>query len=186
MFLHLSFFFGGGGFISWHVKFPGQGSNLCHSSNLSHCSDNARSLTCSGVPGIFKKLLFWKISNMNKRRNELPYTPFPSFRNSRYVASLVSQSCLFPPPPAFFWWSILFYFILFFFFFLGPHPQHMEVPRLGDRIGAVAVGLHHSQDNARPEPRLQLTPQLTATLDAWPTEQGQGPNPHSYGYKSAS
>ena len=58
----------------------------------------------------------------------------------------------------------VFYFI--FFFFLGPHPQHMEVPRLGDRIGAVAVGLHHSQDNARPEPRLQLTPQLTATLDA--------------------
>ena len=26
-------------------KFLGQGSNLCHSSNLSHCSDNARSLT---------------------------------------------------------------------------------------------------------------------------------------------
>ena len=25
-------------------KFPGQGSNLCHSSDSSHCSDNARSL----------------------------------------------------------------------------------------------------------------------------------------------
>jgi len=27
-------------------KFPGQGSNLHHSSNLSHCSGSARSLTC--------------------------------------------------------------------------------------------------------------------------------------------
>ena len=27
-------------------KFPGQGSHLCHSSNPSHCSDNAGSLTC--------------------------------------------------------------------------------------------------------------------------------------------
>ena len=26
--------------------------------------------------------------------------------------------------------SSLFLFFFFFFFFLGPHPQHMEVPRL--------------------------------------------------------
>ena len=34
-----------------------------------------------------------------------------------------------------------------------------------DRIGAVATGLHHSHSNARAEPCLQPTPQLTATLD---------------------
>ena len=27
--------------------------------------------------------------------------------------------------------DILFYFLIFFLSFLGPHPQHMEVPRLG-------------------------------------------------------
>ena len=32
-------------------------------------------------------------------------------------------------------------------------------------IGAVADGLHHSHSNARLEPCLQPTPQLTATLD---------------------
>ena len=30
----------------WYWKFPGQGSNPCHSSNQSHSSDNAGSLTC--------------------------------------------------------------------------------------------------------------------------------------------
>ena len=32
----------------------------------------------------------------------------------------------------------------FFFVFLGPHLQHVEVPRLGVGIGAVAADLHHS------------------------------------------
>ena len=41
--LSLSLFF----FFFWLCpqKFPGQGSNLCHSSDPSQCSDNARSLT---------------------------------------------------------------------------------------------------------------------------------------------
>ena len=48
---------------------------------------------------------------------------------------------------------ILFYFIVFLVF-IGLHPRHMEVTRLGGRIGAVAAGLHHSHSNARMEPRL--------------------------------
>ena len=42
--------------------------------------------------------------------------------------------------------SFSFFFLFFFFFlvFLGPHPRHMEVPRLGGLIGAVAADLHHS------------------------------------------
>ena len=52
-----------------------------------------------------------------------------------------------------------------FLVFLGLHLQHMEVPRLGGQIGGVAVGLHHSHNNTRSEPRLQPTPQLTVTVD---------------------
>ena len=58
------------------------------------------------------------------------------------------------------------YFFNFdFFVFLGPHLWHMEVPRLGCPIRAVAAGLHHSYSNARSESRLQPTPQLMATLN---------------------
>ena len=47
---------------------------------------------------------------------------------------------------------------LFFFFlsFLGPIPQHMEVPRLGVKSELQLQGS---------KPRLQPTPQLTATSD---------------------
>ena len=40
---HINFFFGHSQDM-W--KFPGQGLKLCHSSNLSHCSDKTMSLTC--------------------------------------------------------------------------------------------------------------------------------------------
>ena len=49
------------------------------------------------------------------------------------------------------------------------------------RIGAVATGLRQSHSNAGSEPSLQPTPQLTATPDRQPTEQGQGPNPQPHG-----
>ena len=53
----------------------------------------------------------------------------------------------------------------------------MEVLRLRGIIGAVAADLHQSPSNARSEPRLPPTPQLTATPDPQLTEQGQGLNP---------
>ena len=48
-------------------------------------------------------------------------------------------------------------------------------------IGAVATSLHQSHSNAVSEPRLQPTPQLMATLDHRPTEQGQGSNLQPHG-----
>ena len=42
------------------------------------------------------------------------------------------------------------------------------------RIGAVGTGLRQSHSNVGSEPHLQPTPQLTATPDPSPTEQGQG------------
>ena len=57
-------------------------------------------------------------------------------------------------------------FFFFFLSFLGPHPRHMEVPRLGvGLIGAVAAGLSQSHSNAGSKLCLQPTPQLTATPD---------------------
>ena len=43
---------------------------------------------------------------------------------------------------------LFFYFVFIFtllsFVFLGPHPRHMEVPRLGGPIRPTAAGLNHS------------------------------------------
>ena len=40
-------------------------------------------------------------------------------------------------------------------------------------IGATAASIHHSHSNIRSEPRLQRTPQLTATLNPQPTEEAR-------------
>ena len=76
-------------------------------------------------------------------------------------------------------------FQAFFFFscFVGPHPRHMEVPRLGVKTGATAAGLHHSHSNVGSKLRLQPTPQLMATLDPQPTEGGQGLNSNPHGFR---
>ena len=48
-------------------------------------------------------------------------------------------------------------------------------------IGAVATILCQSHSDTGSEPRLQPTPQLMATPDPQPTEQGQGSNPQPHG-----
>ena len=58
-----------------------------------------------------------------------------------------------------------FLLLFFVFVFLGPHPWHMEVPRLGGLIGAVAAGHSHNHSSAGSEPHLWPTPQFTATPD---------------------
>ena len=61
-----------------------------------------------------------------------------------------------------------------FFCFLGPHPQHVEVPRLGVkaelRLTATA--------KAGSEPHLRPAPQLTTMPDPQLNELGQGSKPH--------
>ena len=53
-----------------------------------------------------------------------------------------------------------------FFFFFGPFAISRAAPKAGSQamgpIRAVAAGLCQSHGNARSEPRLQPTPQLTA------------------------
>ena len=74
----------------------------------------------------------------------------------------------------------------FFFFFLGPHPWHMDIPRIGVELEShqpTAPGLHHSHSNARSKSCLQPTPQLRAMQDPRSTEWSQGLNLHPHGYK---
>ena len=60
----------------------------------------------------------------------------------------------------------LFVFVFWFFFCLfRVTPTANEGSQARDLIEAVAAGLRHSRSNARSEPRLQPTPQLTATPD---------------------
>ena len=60
-----------------------------------------------------------------------------------------------------------FIFCLFFFFvpFLGLLPEVYGGSQAWSRIGAVATGLRQSHRNMGSKPRLQPTPQLTATPD---------------------
>ena len=90
--------------------------------------------------------------------------------------------------------KFLFCFVLFFFVFLSfvvvvvvivaiswAAPAAYGGSQARGRIGAVATGLRQSHSNTGSKPRLQPTPQLTATPDRQPTEQGQGPNPQPHG-----
>ena len=76
-----------------------------------------------------------------------------------------------------------FFFFFFFFVFCVFRASHMAYGGSQARgiIRAVAASLRQSCSNARSEPCLWPTPQLTAMLDPQPTERGQGSNlqPHS-------
>ena len=60
----------------------------------------------------------------------------------------------------------------FFFFFLlfRAVPATYGGSQARGLTGAVAAGPSHSHSHTRSEPRLQLTPQLTATTDPKPAE----------------
>uniref|UniRef100_A0A8D2A791 Serine/threonine kinase 31 n=2 Tax=Sus scrofa TaxID=9823 RepID=A0A8D2A791_PIG len=71
-------------------------------------------------------------------------------------------------------------FFLFFFFCLfaisWAAPAAHGGSQARGRIGAAGTGLRQSHSNTGSKPCLQPTPQLTATPDRQPTEQGQGPS----------
>ena len=50
-----------------------------------------------------------------------------------------------------------------FFVFIGPHLRYIQVPRLGIKSRAASASPCHSHSGSKP--RLQPTPQLTATPD---------------------
>ena len=73
---------------------------------------------------------------------------------------------------------LVFLFFGFFKSFSRAAPMAYVGSQARGLIRAVATGLHRSHSSAGSEPRLQPTPQLRATPDPSPTEQGQGSNPH--------
>ena len=73
-------------------------------------------------------------------------------------------------------------FFFLTFCFLGPYPRHIESSQARSRIRAAAAGLYHSHNNVGSKLHLWPVYQLTAVPDPWPTEWGQGSNPHPHGY----
>ena len=60
-------------------------------------------------------------------------------------------------------WLKKFFFFFWSFFLVGLHPWQYGGSQARSLIGAVAAGLCHSHINARSEPHLRPTPQLTET-----------------------
>ena len=77
--------------------------------------------------------------------------------------------------------SVSSFFFLFCLFRAAPVAYGGSQGR--GLVRAVAVGLCQSHSTSGSEPRLQPTPQLTAMPDPWPTERGQGSDPHPHGYQ---
>ena len=69
----------------------------------------------------------------------------------------------------------------FFFYFFRDAPMAYGGSQARSRIEAIAAGLHQSYSDTRSEPCLQLIPQLMATPNSKPTEQGQGSNLQTHG-----
>ena len=80
----------------------------------------------------------------------------------------------------------LFCFLFFVFCLFRSSPSAGGSSQARGRIRATAAGLRHSHSHPGFEPRLWPTPQLTATPDPKPTEQGQGWTLHPHGYSSDS
>ena len=59
-------------------------------------------------------------------------------------------------------------------------------PQARSQKGAAVTNLHHSYTNSGSKLPLRPLPQLMATPDSQPTEQGQGWNPGHHGYQSGS
>ena len=138
---HLSYGFGGGFCYCLFVchtycmqKFPGQRSNLWHSSDPSHSGDNTRSLTCWPPGNSWRLFLIEELPEKERSQRYMMFCQnkaIPMSWNIELVIYIegwlarfsldVKELCSF------------FVFILFFYFlsFLGLHPWHMEVPRLG-------------------------------------------------------
>ena len=78
--------------------------------------------------------------------------------------------------------ALFIFFVFVFLLFLWATPAAYGGSQARGRIRAVATGLRQSHNNTGSEPRLQPTPQLTATRIVNPlSKEGQGPNPQPHG-----
>ena len=117
---------------------------------------------------------FWLIFSSFFSFNQFPYfiINYGKIKNSIFTVIQVLQHLF------------IYLFIVFCPFRAAPVAYRGSQAR--GLIGSVAASLCQSHSNARSKPHLQPTPQLIATPDPEPGEQGQGSNPHPHGYKSGS
>ena len=85
-----------GGYILGIQKFLGQGSNPCHSSNQSHSSDNARSLTCYTTRELLELILCLKLAFMSDLGWDLRIRRFKEQRRNLRNKDLLWVSSLWP------------------------------------------------------------------------------------------
>ena len=80
--------------------------------------------------------------------------------------------------------SQFYQFLYLFFCLFRATPVAHGSSQARCQTGAAASGLHHSHSNMGSEPCLRATPQLMATPDPQPTEQGWGLKLGPHGYSS--
>ena len=73
-----------------------------------------------------------------------------------------------------------FFFGFWLFAFSRASPMQYRGSQTRGLIGSIITGLCQRHRNTWSKPHLQPTPQLTATPDPQPTEQGQGLNPQAH------
>jgi len=140
-----------------------------------------------GSPDLISLLSVGIINSHLSPSESLFISPIPGLHLSTLLRDL--------QPLPFFLPSFLFFFLLsflFFSFFLFSLSLSLCLFRASTtacansqargQIGATAARLRHSHSNTGSEPYLRPTPQLSAMLDPWPTDWGQGSNSHPHGY----
>ena len=113
--------------------------------NLSHSSDNAKSLTARPLGSSNFCYYFYNYYYFNLCQH--------------YIITVQKIPIMF-----------LRVFFFFPFPFMATLAAYVSCQARGG-IGAAAASQHHSHSNARSEPHLQPTPQLTAMLHPLPTEE---------------
>ena len=121
-------------------KFPGQGSNLCHSSDPRHSSGNARSLTHWATREFLHKFLnehvFNSLGYVSRRGSAESHSisllnilgNYPTFSTVAapfMFSPLKSEGSNFSSP------ILILFFKKNFYYVLWPHSQHMDVPGPG-------------------------------------------------------
>ena len=128
------FFFGG--HAHRRYTFLGQGSNLCHGCDPSHCSDNTRSLTCYATREplpVLSNSHFCHPWGNRKLENTVIWISLKQFLSSWYNSQGLQNSAFFCVYVVkYIQYNI--YNIATFFFSNGCTPQHTERKFLGQRL----------------------------------------------------
>ena len=126
----------------------------------------------NGIAGSYCNSVFNFLKNPQTFPQQLYHFIFPPVMHK--CSDIIANIC-----------TLCFLFGFVFLPFLGPLLWHMEIPRLGVRSELQPPACDRATAMRDPL-RLQPTPQLMATPDPQPSEQGQGLNRKPHGSQSDS